>query len=61
VAERSSARKHKPAPKAGSAEGADPEFDRWMDGRLKSIYDSVLQEPLPDEIMKLLARPKSSS
>jgi hypothetical protein len=61
VAERSSARKHKPAPKPGSAEGADAEFDRWMDGRLKSIYDSVLQEPLPDEIMKLLGGPKSSS
>ena len=61
MAEQSSARKRKPAPKAGSGEGADPEFDRWMDGRLKSIYDSVLQEPLPEEIMKLLGQPKSSS
>ena len=60
MAERSTARKPKPASKAGSAEGADPEFDRWMDGRLKSIYYFVLQEPLPEEIMKLLSRPKSS-
>jgi hypothetical protein len=60
VAEQSSARKRKPAGKAEPAEGADPEFEGWLDVRLKSIYDSVLNEPLPEEMMKLLSRPKSS-
>lgn len=61
MAEQSSARKRKPAAKAASSSGADPEFDGWLDVRLKSIYDSVLQEPLPEEMKKLLERPKSSS
>jgi hypothetical protein len=61
VAEQSSARKQKPGAKADSSNGTDPEFDGWLDLRLKSIYDSVLQEPLPEEMMKLLERPKSSS
>lgn len=61
MAEQSSARKRKPAAKAAPSGGADPEFDGWLDVRLKSIYDSVLQEPLPEEMKKLLERPKSSS
>lgn len=61
MTEQSSARKRKPAAKAAPSSGADPEFDGWLDVRLKSIYDSVLQEPLPEEMKKLLERPKSSS
>ena len=61
MAEQSSAHKRGPAAKAEPANGADPEFDSWLDVRLKSIYDLVLQEPLPEEMMKLLERPKSSS
>ncbi len=61
MAEQSSARNRKHAIKAEPAGGADPEFDTWLDVRLKTIYDSVLNEPLPAEIMKLLERPKSSS
>jgi hypothetical protein len=29
-------------------------FDDWLDGRLKSLYQTVLNEPLPPEIMTLL-------
>lgn len=29
-------------------------FDTWLDGKLKSAYGSVLNEPIPDDIMKLL-------
>jgi hypothetical protein len=35
---------------------ADPPatFDDWLDGRLKTLYQTVLNEPLPPEIMTLL-------
>jgi hypothetical protein len=29
-------------------------FDIWLDGKLKTAYGSVLDEPIPDDIMKLL-------
>ena len=60
MTEHSSARKRKPAGKEAPADRADPSFDDWLDVRLKKLYDSVLEEPLPDEMMKLLQRPKSS-
>jgi hypothetical protein len=59
VAERSSAPKRKPAHQtAKRPDDKDPEFEPWLDSRLKSIYDAVLKEPLPDEILKLLNTPK---
>jgi hypothetical protein len=35
---------------------ADPpaSFDDWLDGRLKTLYQTVLNEPLPPEITTLL-------
>jgi hypothetical protein len=40
--------------------GADPpaSFDDWLDGRLKNLYEAVLNEPLPDEIISLLSGQK---
>jgi hypothetical protein len=40
---------------------ADPpaSFDDWLDGRLKTLYQTVLNEPLPPEIMNLLGGQKS--
>ena len=37
--------------------GADPpaSFDDWLDGRLKNLYQAVLNEPLPEEITTLLS------
>jgi hypothetical protein len=41
--------------------GAEPpaSFDDWLDGRLKNLYEAVLNEPLPPEIMTLLGGQKS--
>jgi hypothetical protein len=58
VAERSSAPKRKPVQQAKQPDQNDPEFEPWLDGRLKSMYDTVLNEALPDEILKLLQSPK---
>lgn len=35
-------------------------FDNWLDGRVKALFDAVADEPLPDEMVKLIrssARP----
>jgi hypothetical protein len=46
--------KRKPAAQPKRTDAKDPEFEPWLDGRLKSMFDTVLNEPLPDEILKLL-------
>lgn len=33
-------------------------IDNWWDGQLKALYQSVLEEPLPDDMMKLVQAPK---
>jgi Anti-sigma factor NepR len=59
--ERSSVRKRKPAVKEKAPGQSDPAFDRWLDVRLKSLYGSALNEPIPEDMLKLLQqRPKSS-
>jgi len=32
--------------------------DKWWDGQLKALYQSVLDEPLPDDMMELVHAPK---
>lgn len=44
------------APTAGGAE-PPASFDDWLDGRLKNLYQAVLNEPLPSEITTLLGAP----
>ena len=58
LASRSPAKPSAQAPRIG----ADPpaSFDDWLDGRLKNLYQAVLNEPLPDEITKLLTGQKKS-
>lgn len=38
--------------------GAEPpaSFEDWLDGRLKALYQAVVNEPLPPEILELLGR-----
>jgi hypothetical protein len=42
--------------------GAEPpaSFDDWLDGRLRTLYQTVVNEPLPDEILDLLNEVDSS-
>ncbi len=35
--------------------GDDAAFDNWLEGKLKGAYNSVLDEPLPDELVRLLS------
>ncbi len=35
-------------------------IDNWWDGQLKALYQSVLDEPLPDDMMKLVHAPKNN-
>jgi hypothetical protein len=40
--------------KADSAAEPPASFDDWLDGRLRTLYQTVVSEPLPDEILALL-------
>lgn len=31
-----------------------PQFDNWLSQQLKSLYDPVLDEPLPDDLIRML-------
>jgi hypothetical protein len=33
---------------------ADPVFDGWLTHHLSRLYDPVVHEPIPDELLKLL-------
>jgi hypothetical protein len=46
------------APSGTASSGAPATFDHWLDGRLQALYQTVLNEPLPREILELLSRPK---
>ena len=44
---------------SGSGNAEPPAtFDDWLDGRLKTLYQAVLNEPLPSEIAALLGGQK---
>lgn len=33
---------------------ADPAFDQWLTHHLRQLYDPVVQEPIPRELIRLL-------
>jgi hypothetical protein len=33
---------------------ADPAFDQWLTHHLRQLYDPVVQEPIPSELIRLL-------
>jgi Anti-sigma factor NepR len=39
---------------ADSAADPPASFDDWLDGRLRTLYQTVVNEPLPPEILDLL-------
>jgi len=41
-----------PGPSAGKAKGVD----RWLQQQLGSLYNDVVNEPLPPEFLEILAR-----
>lgn len=32
--------------------------DNWWDGQLRALYQSVLEEPLPEDMIRLIRAPK---
>ena len=42
--------------KRGAARSADESdaFDHWLEDKLRNAYSSVLEEPIPDDLLKLL-------
>jgi hypothetical protein len=41
----------------GEADKHDPEFDSWLNKELKAIYQSVLDEPIPEDMLRLIKPP----
>ncbi len=36
--------------------GSDAGFDSWLENKLKSAYSSVLEEPIPEDLIRLLTQ-----
>lgn len=51
----------RPVPGRGSERPDGPEsaFDLWLNHRLHQLYDSVAQEPLPPELLRLIETDKT--
>ncbi|MFE0757701.1 NepR family anti-sigma factor [Inquilinus sp. NPDC058860] len=33
-----------------------PQFDNWLSQQLRTLYDPVLEEPLPDDLVRMLEK-----
>jgi hypothetical protein len=51
--------KAKRPPRKGQAARSDA-YETWLDHRLKSLYQPMLEAPLPDDMVKLLRGRKPS-
>ena len=52
--ERKEPRGQKNAGGKGSAGGAG--FDSWLESKLRTAYSSVLDEPIPEDLIQLIAQ-----
>jgi hypothetical protein len=43
-----------PKPDAGPCGATNPAFDRWLTHHLGRLYDPVIHEPLPADLLRLL-------
>ncbi len=45
-------------PRAGrtASSGGDAVFDDWLEDKLKVAYSSVLEEPIPDDLIRLISQ-----
>jgi len=32
----------------------DAEFERWLDLRIKKMFDSAIEDPIPDDMLEIL-------
>ncbi len=44
----------KPRQKNASDGSEDPIFNNWLETKLRSAYSSVLDEPIPEDLINLL-------
>ncbi len=43
-------------PSAPTTAGAASPFERWIDYKLRQIYDPILDEPIPSHLLELVER-----
>lgn len=51
----------KPPISTGDSPAPAKPFDRWLDSQLHAIYDRVAQEPLPDDLLRLIEADERSA
>ncbi len=44
----------KPDPSANKSKPTDAAFDNWLNRGLHQIFDEVMNEPIPPELLKIL-------
>lgn len=59
MVERGGARARKiqtPSPEKETRKTAmnDAEFERWLDLRIKKMFDSAIEDPIPDDMLEIL-------
>jgi hypothetical protein len=42
------------APAPGVKPVSDASFDRWLTGQMRKLYDEVLEESVPDDLVELV-------
>ena len=38
----------------------DPFFETWLQTNLQRLYDEALAEPVPEELLRLIAQPREN-
>jgi len=51
--------KPKRAPPRGQNHRESDAYETWLDHRLKSLYEPILEAPLPEDMLKLLRARKN--
>ena len=41
--------------KASGEQATSAAFDKWLEGKLHEMFDSVTKEPIPDDLLRVIA------
>jgi hypothetical protein len=56
VADKQKPGRKEPRSQKKAADGGATVFDSWLENKLRTAYSSVLDEPIPEDLIELLSR-----
>jgi hypothetical protein len=56
VADKQKPGRKEPRGQKKTADGGAAGFDSWLENKLRTAYSSVLDEPIPEDLIELLSR-----